>query len=290
MEKVYVEEDEIGPYDEEETDEEEYVNKNNGYLIEEKTNLIYQLKNQNYIPSYSFMIKFDNTLGDKGNITIGGKPHEYDPSHFSEQFYFYQYTNLYFGSGDGYRNWGITFKDIQYNGIIYGSLKTVEITIDFGFILANQRFLDYLDNEFFKNTTIKKYCSEELIENYIFKICKESVIKYFKNISFIFSSQYNSYNQTFNMEFDYKDLFIKAPGENDLYYFQIIFQENYIYSWKLGLHIFKNIQLFLIKKVRLLVFIQNLGNIAPMMKVKMKLIMKKKKKKKKKSRKRKRKT
>ena len=243
-EKVEVEEDEIDPYDwgdddDEETGGEKYVNKNNGYLIEEKTNIVYQLKKQDYIPSYSFMIKFDNAEGDKGRITIGAKPHEYDPRHYSEKFYIYQYTNMYIDSGNGYGNWGIIFKDIQYNGISYGSLKAVEITIDFGFILVGQGFKDLLDEEFFSNSSIAEYCNEEVIENYHFKICEESVIKYFKKISFIFSSQFNSYNQTCNMEFDYKDLFVKAPGANNYYYFQIIFQENYYDNLKLGLPIFK---------------------------------------------------
>ena len=71
MESVEVEEDEFDPYDKGDDDEEEpvgekYVNKNNGYLIEENTNIISQLKKQNYISSYSFMVKFDANSEEKG--------------------------------------------------------------------------------------------------------------------------------------------------------------------------------------------------------------------------------
>ena len=242
-EYVKVEEEEIDPYDfgdDEETEGEKYVYKNNGYLIEEKTNIIYQLKKSDNIPSYSFMIKFDDEKRDKGTITIGSKPHEFDPRHYSEKFYIYQYTNMYTNEGSAYGYWGIVFKDIQYNGEIFDSIKAVDITIDFCFILANERFKEYLDIKFFKYSTISEYCYEETIDKiYIIKYCNKSVIKKFKNISFGFSSQLNSYNQTCNMEFDYKDLFVKAPGGNDNYYFQIIFQKDYYNSWKLGLPIFK---------------------------------------------------
>ena len=70
------------------------------------------------------------------------------------------------------------------------------------------------------------------------KYCEESVIKYFKNISFVFPIDYISSNQTNTLDFDYKDLFVKAPGNNNLYVFQFIFKDGY-FRWKLGLPFFK---------------------------------------------------
>ena len=63
--------------------------KNGGYKVEENTNLIKQLKNKDLIKSYSFLIKYNNKNEEKGEIKIGGLPHEYDPKHFSEVLYLY---------------------------------------------------------------------------------------------------------------------------------------------------------------------------------------------------------
>ena len=53
-------------------------------------NLIYQLKKNNYIDSYSFTIKFENE--NKGKIIIGNLPHEYEgDKYYSGAF---RYTNL----------------------------------------------------------------------------------------------------------------------------------------------------------------------------------------------------
>ena len=240
MESVEVEEDEIDPYDRGDDDEdkepigERYVNKNNGYLIEENTNIITQLKKQNYISSYSFMVKFDDNSDQKGKIFIGGKPHEYDPKHYSEQYFIYYKTSI----TDYYGNWGITFHDIQYDGTSYSSAKSVEITFEIPFILATETFKTKLDSMFFMNLNYSNYCKEEIINDYFVKYCEETVIKYFKNISFVFPIDYISSNQTNTLDFSYKDLFVKAPGENNLYVFQFIFKEGY-FRWKLGLTIFK---------------------------------------------------
>ena len=242
MEKVDVEEDEIDPYDkgddddyeEEESIGERYVNKNNGYLIEENTNIITQLKKQNYISSYSFVVKFDDNSQEKGKIIIGGKPHEYDPRHYSEQYFIYYKASM----TNFYGNWGINFYDIQYDGTSYSSAKSVEITFDSPFILATETFKNKLDNMFFNNLTYSDYCKEEIINDYFVKYCENSIIKYFKNISFVFPIDYISNNKTNILEFSYKDLFVKAPGDNNLYVFQIIFKDGY-FRWKLGLLFFK---------------------------------------------------
>ena len=64
------------------------INKNNGYLIVQNSNLINQLKTQKFISSYYFMINYNNKNEEKEEIIIGGLPHEYDPRLYSEIFYF----------------------------------------------------------------------------------------------------------------------------------------------------------------------------------------------------------
>ncbi len=235
----------FGPYDSEEDEDneekkrkiklgEKYVNKNNGYLIEQNTNLITQLKKNNYISSYAFMITYDNKNEEKGKITIGGLPHEYDPRHYSQKYFIY--NKAFFGNG--YGNWGFTFQDIIYNGIKYVSLKGAEISLDFGFILAMNNFRELLNEQFFQKEGIVNYCNEEQIDSYYVKYCEENVIKDFKTISFVLSDKFSDYNQSNILEFDYKDLFVKAPGDNNLYYFQIVFKDGFD-NWKLGRPLFK---------------------------------------------------
>ena len=52
------------------------------------------------------------------------------------------------------------------------------------------------------------------------------------------SDKFSDYNQSNILEFDYKDLFVKAPGDNNLYYFQIVFKDGFD-NWKLGRPLFK---------------------------------------------------
>ena len=64
------------------------------------------------------------------------------------------------------------------------------------------------------------------------------MIKYFNKLRFYLSNTYIESNQTNYIEFNYSDLFVKAPGNNDLYYFQIIFVDN-SYKWIFGRPLFK---------------------------------------------------
>ena len=213
---------------------ERYINKNNGYLIEQNSNLINQLKNQEFISSYAFMIKYNNKNEEKGEIIIGGLPHEYDPRHYSENYFIYDYT--YFNEKN--HGWRIGFKDIKYGEIYLNSIKSGEFSLDFGFIITSTSYKDKLDDYFFKNEKYKEYCKEEKIGIYYVKYCKEKIIKEFKTLSFFLSNILNDKNENNKIEFNYKDLFIKSPGENDLYYFQIVFETG-CYKWVFGRPLFK---------------------------------------------------
>ena len=259
-EKVKVEEEEIdidykGDMEEEEIIGEKYVYKNNGYLIEENTNIISQLKQYNFISSYVFMIKYEDENKENGKIIIGGKPHEYDPWHYEEKNYISYYTN----NGGQYSNWGITFESIQYDGKNYSSIKAAEITLDFPFILGNEKLLELLNNNFFKLDKYAKNCGNITINNYLAFYCEKNVIKDFKNFTFVLGNEFNLQNEIQKFEFDYKDLFLKVPGNNNLYYFQIVFEEGY-YNLKLGLPLFKKYSLVFDRTQKMFGFYKETGN------------------------------
>ena len=212
---------------------EKYINKNNGYEIEQNSNLINQLKSQNIITSYSFMIKYDKNE-EKGEIIIGGLPHIYDPKHYSEKYFIYDY--IYFNEKNP--GWRIGFKDIKYGENELNSIKSGELSLDFGFILASSTYKDILDKYFFKNEKYEEYCKEGKVGEYYIKYCKEKVIKEFQKLTFSLAYMLNDKNSNNKIEFDYKDLFFKAPGNNDIYYFQIVFEVG-CYKWVFGRPLFK---------------------------------------------------
>ena len=210
--------------------------KNGGYNIEENTNLIKQLKKNNLINSYTFLIKYNSKNDEKGEIIIGGLPHDYDPKHYSENYYIYDYVPL--GSNPPY-NWHTFFDKITYDNESISNnstiLKHVVFSLDFGFILAPFNFKDYFNEKFFNNN--RDLCHEKEIDKYICIYCEENVFKNFKNISFYLSMKYNKSNKNKKIEFDYNDLFIKYKGDSN-YYFQIVYT-NYSNGWILGRPLFK---------------------------------------------------
>lgn len=260
VEKVAVEEEEeIDPYDQGDDDEDEpegekYVYKNNGYLLEENTNLISQLKKDNLTISCAFIIKYEDEKKDNGKIIIGGKPHEYDPRHYKDTYFirYYTNTNVFFS------NWGINLQDILYNEIKYPSMKAVEITIDFAFILATESFLVFLNENFFEIDNNNEHCYQETVNNYIVIYCEESIIKNFKNISFVLPRDKNLEGEIHEFIFDYKDLFIKLPGNTNYYCFQIVFQNGY-YNWKLGLPLFKKYHIIFDRENKIFGFYNETG-------------------------------
>ena len=212
---------------------EKKIFQNNGYKLEEKTNLIYQLKAQKIILSYSFFIKYDNQKDEKGQIIIGGLPHEYDPKHYNIKNYIYNLVSL----DKEETSWGTTLNSIKYGENILRNGQIGEISIDYGFIITSIYNKELLDQFFFKNSKYIDYCYEEKIGLYTVKYCKEKVIREFKKLNFYLKLDYND-NKNNILEFDYKDLFIKANENDDIYYFQIIFQYRY-YKWLFGRPLFK---------------------------------------------------
>ena len=233
---------------------------NGGYLKENDTNLIRQLKSKSLISSYSYLVEYNKKNEEKGKIIIGGLPHEYDPEHYSEEFFSYDFVPM--GDQPPY-NWHIFFDKIIFgnktvaddNNITY--YRNVVFSLDFGFILASYTFKDYFYTNFFNK--YKDLCYEENIDNnyYIGIYCKEEAVKNFENLSFYLTKTYNPiYNK---IEFDYKDLFIQSKNDTTTYYFQIVFVE-YSNKWIMGRPLFKKYPTIFDQNKKMVGFYLETGN------------------------------
>ena len=128
---------------------ERYINQNNGYEVEQNSNLINQLKTHKLINSYVFTIKYDTTK-EKGEIIIGDLPHEYDPRHYSEKYFVY--SSIAFNKDTP--AWRIIFDNIKYGDEKLISSNLAEISINFGFISAPSSYKGFFDTSFFFKTRI----------------------------------------------------------------------------------------------------------------------------------------
>ena len=202
--------------------------RNNGYKVEEQSNLLEQLKSKNIITSKTFMVKYDNKNEEKGNIIIGGFPKEY-----SENKFIYNNISFY----QNFPSWKIVFNQIKYGGGDFNLLLYGDLSINFGFIQANIAAASYFDSKFFLKYIEEGKCKDGDTGNYIYKYCRgEDVISQFETISFYLPNS-NNENKDNTLKFDYKDLFIKSEDE-DIYYFQIVFARTNK-EWVFGRPFFK---------------------------------------------------
>ena len=247
----YREDDDYGDdydYSTDTDDKEPKILQNNGLLLEDKTNLITQLKEKNLISSYSFFIKY-NQNEEKGQIIIGSLPHEFDPKSFKEEDYSVSYIDL----ENGIPNWKKKFDSINYGETsININYLTVEFSINSGFIIAPKANKDFFDTNFFNLN--KNYCNEELIGDYYIKYCQKKAIKNLKNLSFNLASLQNE--KVNKLEFNYNDLFIKPNKNEDRYYFQIVFKSGY-YQWTLGRPMFKKYPMVFDQNKKIFGFYEN---------------------------------
>ena len=235
---------------------EKYINKNNGYEIEQNSNIINQLKSLKLIPSYAFTIKYntnEKNNQEKGEIIIGSLPHEYDPRHYSEKYF--TYTTIAFNKKTP--AWRVIFDDIRFGNEKLISSNMAELSINFGFISASVNHKQIFDVNFFLKPEFVDYCKEEKVSTYYVKYCKENVIKEFKNIIFDLPKPYNS-DKGDKIEFNYKDLFVKCPGNNDYYCFQIVFG-SMSSAWILGKPLFKKYQMVFDQEKKIFGFYKEIG-------------------------------
>ena len=229
---------------------ERYINKNNGFEIEEQSNLINQLKSHKLISSYAFTIKYDNK-NERGEIIIGSLPHEYDPRHYSEKYFAYSTVSFRKESPA----WRIIFDNIKYGETKFLSTNLAEFNINFGFISASITHKQIFDTNFFSRGGIAPYCKEEKINSYYIKYCEEKVIKEFKPISFDLPRPYNSHKND-KIELNYQDLFLKCPNNNNYYCFQIVFGNS---NWILGKPLFKKYNMVFDQEKKIVGFYKETG-------------------------------
>ena len=212
-------------------DDDDKIYKNDGFYIEENTNLITQLKEQKIISSYAFFIKY-NKKSENGKIIIGWLSHECDSDNYKEKYFIYDTISL----EQDLPVWQKKIDNIKYGEQILNGSKTIEFSLDSGFIVTSTYNKKILDEIFFENPKFAKYCKEEIIEEHYVKSCDKKIIKEFQPIKFCFTTVYNDNINI--IEFDYNDLFIKSESNKDIYYFQIVFKGGY-YNWLLGRPLFK---------------------------------------------------
>ena len=108
-----------------------------------------------------------------------------------------------------------------------------------------------------------EYCREEKIGNpgsfntYYVKYCKEKVIKEFKSVKFYLPKAYNG-EKSEKIELNYKDLFVKCPGFDNVYCFQIIFG-SMSSAWILGKPLFKKHQMIFDQEKKVVGFYKEMG-------------------------------
>jgi len=205
-----------------------------GLFKEESANFISQMKKKKKINSYTFSIKYNSNSDDSGEIIIGDLPHEYAPETYSSQNYFFDHVSI---TKEPPFNWHFKYKKLLYENSQIDSGNSVKFSIDFGFIKGNHNLQNFLENNFFNENN----CYKNEIKNYFIYYCKEDAIKNFKPIIFELESKYCPTNMKAKFEFTYKDLFIK--GDNNFYYFQIIFPSSFVNSWVFGKPLFKKYQM-----------------------------------------------
>ena len=215
------------------SDRERYMG--NGLFKEEYTNFITQLKKRDKINSFAFSIKYDND--DNGEIIIGDLPHEYSPEKYSADNYFFDTVSI---TKEPPFNWHFTYQKCSYGEEEVDRSSMVKLSIDFGFIKGNTRLKIYLEQNFFNQNS----CYKNRVKDYDIFYCRKEAIKKFKPIVFDLQSKYCANNINAKFEFTYEDLFVKDKYDDDLYYFQIVFNTDGLYSnWIFGKPLFKKYQM-----------------------------------------------
>ena len=195
---------------------------------------IHQLKNQELIEYYSFVLNYTSINKDEGEFIVGGAPHIYD----------YKYNIKYYNSEYGinkpkYMMYGLEFDLINYGNNqtnIGGSMQSKFLS-DFGLIAGTKNYYELILEKFFNDYINKEICYIKEIKlniewregekyfEYIYCDKNKVDISQLQNIKFI----HNRLNYTY--EFNYKELF----DEIDNYYiFKIIFQKTSNFYWIFG--------------------------------------------------------
>ena len=206
----------------------------NQYTSIPEISFIYQLKKQNIIDFYSFVINYTSYEQEEGEFIIGGPPHLYD-NKYSDKFYETQNAI----DKPKYMMYGLEFNSINYGNNrtnIGGSLQSKFLS-DFGLIAGTNAYYEIVYEKFFSKYILNEICFKSEIKlniewregekNFEFFYCEKNKVDISKmeNIKFIHK------RMNFTFEFNHNELF----KETDNYYiFKIIFPKSNNFYWIFG--------------------------------------------------------
>ena len=187
-------------------------------------NLIVQLFSKKLINRPVFFFYYNKT-NDNGELIIGEYPHLIEK--YTKEYPENKFKSIYLSVGGNPTSYKMALTSILWKGKIIENNPTIEISVDSGFIFADENF-KIASNEFFYPYIEQQICFVKIINNiYSLYTCKdipELNISSFPNISFYDKSSNYSFVLTYN------DIFIK---KDENIYFMIIIG-GLANHWKVG--------------------------------------------------------
>jgi len=209
---------------------------------------ISELKERNEINKYDFSFIYTNALEEKGELIIGDLPHMYDNDN-------YNVTNLRTAKIlKETIKWNINFdiyivpKNQSEKDFYFGIDETATFYIEEFFITGSHKYLNYIEENFFKKYQQKKLCKrnihfkayyEETFFHIICDINNEQTRKeFFDEFPILIFSQKEMFH---NFSLTSEDLFSIIPdGKRILFNIDFILNSN---KWIIGKPFFKKYQL-----------------------------------------------
>ena len=192
---------------------------------EKEYNLIEQLKTNDIINSYFWMINY--TSDYEGNFIIGEQPHIIDPEYFKKDKLSFSYPFLY----DDFYDWGLAFDSITFNGINLKQFHDSTFNYELNYIkgsLELEKQLDIYFNNFILNGTCFKETIKYPYSPNIFFYCDKNLYK--NNIKYFPPLKFYQYEFNFTFELNYKDLFIEKNNK----YILMVFFDDKKFDWYFG--------------------------------------------------------
>ena len=206
----------------------------NQYTSIPDISFIIQLKKQNLIDLYSFVLNYTSYEKGEGEFIIGGPPHFYDN----------KYNDKYYTSENAipkpkYMMYGLAFDSINYgnNKTNIGGIMQSKFLSDFGLIIGSNNYYEIIYEKFFRENIENKICYKneikvniewrEGVKNFEYFYCDKNKVDISKleNLKFI----HNKMNYTF--EFNYTELFYVF---DNYYIFKILFSKGSNFYWIFG--------------------------------------------------------
>jgi hypothetical protein len=206
----------------------------NQYTSIPDINFIVQLKKQNVIDYYSFLINYTSYEKGEGEFIIGGPPHLYDS----------KYNDSYYISDNAIAKPKYMMYGLQFNSINYGNNETniggsmqCKFLSDFGLIVGSINYYEVILDKFFNDNLKNNICYKDSIKANIEWREGEKNFEYFycdKNkvdITKLESIKFYHKKMNFTFEFNYKELFYEI---GNYYIYKIIFLKSANFYWIFG--------------------------------------------------------